>query len=70
MVWGGISLKGCTDLHVPLLLLENEMKSSKPLSDLALVQWLWVPPGAGQRQTHVSRVNRQFLDDKGIDGID
>ncbi len=51
MVWGGISLEGRTDLHVstvPLLLLDTRMKSSEPLSDLTLVQWLWVPPGAGQ----------------------
>ncbi len=48
MVYGGIFLEGDTDLHVPLLLLETEIKSSEPLSDLTLVQWLWVPPGEGQ----------------------
>ncbi len=40
-----------------LLLLGTRMKSSEPLSDLTLVQWLWVPLD----RPHVAQVCRQFL---------
>ena len=75
MVWGGISLEGCTNLHV----LANSTLTAVRYQDEILRPI--VRPYAGavgpgfllvqdNAQPHVARVCRQFLDDEGIDAID
>ena len=75
MVWGGISLEGCTDLHV----IANSTLTAVGYRDEILRAA--VRPYAGavglgfllmqdNVQPHVASVCRQFPDDKGIDAID
>ena len=78
MVWGGISLKGRTDLHVIAsgTLIAVRYKDEIWLSQGSLHQDISlgaVSPGfllvQDNAHFHVARVNRQFLDEEGIDAI-
>lgn len=68
MVWGGISIKGCTDLYW----LENgslplgiRMKSFNPSSDPTLMKWVLLMND--NARPRVARVCKQYLEDEGID---
>ena len=66
MVWGGISLEGCTNLHViansTLTAVRYQDEILREIVRPSLVQWPRVPT--------VARVCRQSLEDGGIDAID
>ncbi len=75
MVWGGISLEGCTDLHV----LTNGTLTAVRYQDeilRAIVRLYAGAVGLGfllvqdNAEPHVARVCTQFLNDKGIDAIE
>ena len=75
IVWGGISLEGCTDLHVlnPGNLIGARYKNEilrpivRPYSGAVGPGFLLLH---GNAQPHVARVCQRFLEDKDIDTID
>ncbi|KAI4904836.1 hypothetical protein NFI96_002911 [Prochilodus magdalenae] len=75
MVWGGISLEGCTDLYR----LDNGTLTAITYRDEILEALVRPYAGAvgpglllvhNNARPHVARVCRQFLENEGIDNID
>ncbi len=75
LVWGGISMEGCTDLYrldngtLSAIRYQNETLGPivRPYAGAVCTRFLLVH---GNARPHVARVCRQFLEDEGIDTIE